>query len=197
MCLGCCSSRTVGTMKKLITSILSVAFFGGLLYGTYLIVRWFVGWMVDLEQQQALTIIALSGLVLSPAISYFTTRAIETKKLTGQAALERKIELYESFVGLMVKMLDLDRTGGLEEGEAVRRMSELTPSTLIYASNGFIKEWRKFKKLSDGSDNGMAMMLQMEDVLKAIRKDVGHNQWMTQKGDILSVFVNDIETVVK
>jgi hypothetical protein len=37
----------------------------------------------------------------------------------------------------------------------------------------------------------------MENVLKALRKDLGHSSFLSTKGDILAIFVNDIEDIVK
>ena len=66
--------------------------------GCILGIRWIGSWFSNIDPELRLAIVAFSGIVLAPLISYVTTRAIETRKLAGQAAIERKIELYESFV---------------------------------------------------------------------------------------------------
>jgi len=184
-------------MKKLLSGLLGLGILAFTLLGLVLAVRGLTHWFTGLEKDQALAFVALGGLVLTPLISFATTRAIEAKKLTGQAALDHKIDLYEGFVDFFVEMMGLGGDAVLEEAEVVRRMAEMTPAMLIYASNDFLKQWREFKKLSNQGVEGAALVFQMENVLKALRKDLGHSSLMSTKGDILAIFVNDIEDVVK
>lgn len=193
MCLGCCRTYRVNAMKKFTNFTIGLTLIGGVLFGIGFAFFRLTGWVIDLEQQQTLTIVAMSGLVFSPVISYLTTRAIETRKLTHQAAIERKIEIYEKLVDLMVDMTGLRSTNPLEGDELFRRIQELTPKALIYTSNGFMKEWRKMSSVSEelvkGGISQAQMMDQFESVFKAIRKDVGHNRWTTKRGDIWSLLV--------
>lgn len=164
-------------------------------------IRWIGSWFSNIDPELRLAIVAFSGIVLAPLISYVTTRAIETRKLAGQAAIERKIELYESFVDLMVDMTGMRADRKATGDELLQRMQDLTPKTLIYGSNRFIKEWRKMSRVSAqaaaGSVTERRLMDQIENVFKAIRKDVGHNRWSPQRGDIMSVITYDTGDVVE
>lgn len=201
MCLDCCRTRRVGAMKKLMSPLAGLAVLVALIAGCILGVRWVGNWFLNIDQDRRLAIVALSGIVLAPIISYVTTRAIETRKLAGQAAIERKIELYENFVDLMVDMTGMRANRKATGDELLLRMQELTPKTLIYGSNRFIKEWRKMSRVSAqaavGSATERQLMDQIENVFKAIRKDVGHNRWSPQRGDIVSVITYDAGDVVE
>jgi hypothetical protein len=184
-------------MKKLLNGLLALAFVAVTLFVLFLAVRGLTRWFTGLEKDQALAFVALGGLVLTPLISFATTRVIETKKLTGQAALDHKIELYEGFVDFFVQMMGLGGDAKPDEAEVNRRMAEMTPAMLIYASNDFLKQWREFRKLTNQGVEGVALVFQMENVLKALRKDLGHSSFTSTKGDILAIFINDIDDVVK
>jgi hypothetical protein len=184
-------------MKKLLSGLLALGILAVCLLGVVLATRGLVHWFTGLGKDQALALVALGGLVLTPLISFATTRAIETKKLTGQAALDHKIALYEGFVEFFVEMMGLSGGPGLNEDKIKERMAAMTPAMLIYASNDFLKQWREFKKVSNNGVEGAALVFQMENVLKALRKDLGHSSFLSTKGDILAIFVNDIEDIVK
>lgn len=184
-------------MKKLLSALAGLMIVGVVGLGAFVALRGLTHWFTDLSKDQALGVVALGSLVLSPLISYATTRAIETRKLTSQAALAHKIELYENFVKFFVEMMGLSGKPGLNEDQIKVRMASMTPEMMIYASNDFLKQWREFKKLSNSGAAGAAGLFQMENVLKSMRSDLGHSSWLLTKGDVLALFVNDIEDVVK
>lgn len=94
-------------------------------------------------------------------------------------------------------MMGLGDQPAIKEDELTNRMAEMTPEMLIYASNGFLKQWRKFRSVSVDETNPAQAIFQMEELLKSMRKDLGHSSWLLDKGDVLAVFINDIDDVVK
>ena len=64
---------------------------------------------------------------------------------------------------------------------------------VTWASDDVIKAWNSFKaKSSEADSDPLGVMFEFEEVLKAIRIDLGHKSANLAKGDLLGLFVNDI-----
>lgn len=72
----------------------------------------------------------------------------------------------------------------------------MTPELITYGSRGVIRAWNEFRKVSRlQTDNSTAVMLAFEGLLKAMRQDLGHTVITHQKGELLGIFVNDVENL--
>ncbi len=180
-------------MKKLESTVVGLVAMVGVCFGSFLAVRGLLHWVASLKKEQAVAAVGIFGLVITPLVSYVTTRAIENRKLSGQAALDHKIGVYEQFVQIIISAVGLGDAEKISEDQIQARLSELAPSMMIYASNQVLKEWRTFRNISGDTNDGRASLFQMESVIRAMRKDLGHGSLTSMKGDILAVFVNDIE----
>ena len=54
----------------------------------------------------------------------------------------------------------------------------------------------KIQKSGDGGHESGELLLPLEDIIYEIRKDVGQRKKLG-KGDALSIFINDIENIIK
>lgn len=69
---------------------------------------------------------------------------------------------------------------------------------ITWASDEVLKEWSLFRKYALASENqGMDLMFQTEKIFYAIRHDLGHKNKNLECGDILRLFINDIDDVLK
>ncbi|MCW2835346.1 MAG: hypothetical protein JWN68_3299 [Nocardioides sp.] len=68
---------------------------------------------------------------------------------------------------------------------------KITPQLMIWASNDVVVKWSRFRRGGD-KHPPMEYMFMMEELLTAIRKDLGHSGAIT-KGDLLGLYVNDID----
>ena len=67
---------------------------------------------------------------------------------------------------------------------------------MTYGSNGVIKKWGKLRvSLAENADANS--LFELEDLMKEIRKDLGHSNRGLAKGDVLRLFVNDIDDHLK
>lgn len=62
---------------------------------------------------------------------------------------------------------------------------------VVWGDDEVIQAWATFKKSSD-EGAGIQSVIAMEDVLFAIRRSMGHSNKALGRGDLLSLFVNDI-----
>lgn len=81
-----------------------------------------------------------------------------------------------------------------KQNRLVKFVAENNGELITWASDEVLKEWSLFRKIATTNPNsGMELMFQVEKLFYAIRKDLGHKNKNLEKGDILRLWVNDID----
>ena len=84
----------------------------------------------------------------------------------------------------------------------IKFMAEITQELVIWGSDEMLEAFYKFRMMSienaDGnSENPYDVLFMVEDLLLAIRKDLGHKNKNISRGKILGLFVNDLPNELK
>ena len=149
------------------------------------------------SQNTHTAIIGALALLLVPIVTYFTTKSIEKRRSVEQTMRLKKVELYQSFTEFfMWLLLNTDKPKPTEK-EMVSFFAEMTPKLITYGSNEVIKQWGKYRVNLDKltkTGNPMDSMRPFESILKAMRKDLGHNSFGISDGDISRLFINDVDS---
>lgn len=85
----------------------------------------------------------------------------------------------------------------VSEKEMIEFMSNFTQEAMVWASDDVLNAWIKFRATSINEEkiktNPFVLMLLFEDLVREIRKDLGHKNKNLTNGKLLSLFVNDTE----
>jgi hypothetical protein len=109
---------------------------------------------------------------------------------------EPKIKLYEKFMDIIDKIMDLSRQNRLAEisensvpAELEELLRELRRGLLIWASPGVIRAYERFLFLGQGG--GFQVLQGADEVFRSIRKDLGNSNWGLAHGDLIKLFLKD------
>ncbi len=88
------------------------------------------------------------------------------------------------------------------ENEMIKFMAEITQELVIWGSDEMLNAFYKFRMTSientgGDSSNPFGVLIMVEDLLLAIRKDLGHKNKNVSRGKILGLFVNDLPSEFK
>lgn len=151
---------------------------------------------VDPELGAALAtgLVAVVVTVLSVAISKY----YERKSALEHALREQKVPIYEKLIDFIFRITFAEKRGESmpTEKEMVLFMTELTRDLVIWRSPDVIRSFSDFKRLSSSLAEGgshIPLMFAVEGVFRAIRRDLGHRDTLLKKGDILAIYINDID----
>jgi len=182
---------------RIILAILLLSLFGYIaIKGLSLV----FAYLNSLQKEVAASIIAASSTIIVTALSITLLKYKEIKKNIEFEIREKKIPVYIEFINFLMKVMNQERLTGekLTEDEMIIFFQNFTEKLLIWGSDEVIKNYTLYKtKLIIDADNGVDgnfdSLFVLENLLYSIRKDTGHKNKNMKKGDILRLFINDVD----
>ena len=110
--------------------------------------------------------------------------------------------IYEKFIDdIFNNFFYADKLGRqrLTNQEMIEVMAEFTQKILIWGSNDVINAYNNFRESGNVAPGkpSHTILFHVEDLLLAIRKDLGHPTKGFKKGQLLRLFVNDLDDSIK
>ena len=102
---------------------------------------------------------------------------------------------YEQFISIIYTIMEDTKkpvNEQMTEYDKFRMMSDFSKGLTLWGSNKVVKKWLRYRKASLEDMSPENSLLLLEDIIYEIRKDVGQRKRLG-KGDMLSIFINDIE----
>ncbi len=144
--------------------------------------------------------LAASATVFVSVISVLVAKRLEYKATLAKEHREKKIPFYEEFVDFVFRIALSEKLGlePLTEREMIQQAAKFTQNLIVWGADDVIDAWFRFRNKSVNSDgSGVAVMFEIENLLLAIRKDLGHENKGLAPGKVLGLFVNDIHEHIK
>lgn len=130
--------------------------------------------------------------IIGVVISSIVAKIVEYRYNVKKYLYDKREEPYKQFIEMIYTIMEeTKKEEKMTEDEMIKMISEFSKGLTLWGSNRVVKKWLKYRK-SATNDTGMQTLLQMEEIIYEIRKDVGLGRKL-KKGDMLSFFVNDIE----
>lgn len=156
-------------------------------------------WYNSLSESIQTGIITALPIILVAIVGYFANQSLETKRSVEQAMRPRKLELYDDFLKFIMRIFGNEKVNKRPtDDDMMKFFVTKTPELMTFASNNVIEKWGKLRvSLSDENTKDEQKMFIVEDLFRAIRSDLGHSRRGSHKGDILRLFINDIDEHLK
>jgi hypothetical protein len=128
---------------------------------------------------------------------YERNRAIE------QELREKKIPAYYEFVELWFSIV---ASRSAEEGEEAAEQSKqrtallmaFTQKVLVWGSDDVVAKWSRLRRRFGRNEPfSQEMLFEFEQLLLAMRLDTGHANKRLKRGDLLGLFINDIDNLLE
>lgn len=133
---------------------------------------------------------------------YFITRYLERKKDIEFQIRDKKIPIYEEFFEFYFRVVFNSRTNGLTNEDMVTFFQNFNQKAIIWFPDNILKSYINWKnELISFSDNNnekklKRLILLQEDLMKKFRKDIGHKNKNIIKGEISSLYINDLDKIL-
>lgn len=139
--------------------------------------------------------VSIVGVVFTSVIAKIIDYRYNVKKYL----YDKREVPYEQFISIIYAIMEDTRkpvNEQMTEYEKTKMMSEFSKGLTLWGSNKVVKKWLKYRKASLENMSPKSSLLLLEDIIYEIRRDVGQRKKLG-KGDMLSIFINDIDKIVK
>ena len=180
-----------------LNTALGLLFCAALGYAAYLLIITTFRVISNLESTVAVAIIGAAAAVIGSSLSLMLGKRYEARERTKQILREKKIPVYEKAIKFMTDTMAGEKAGAKPtEPELLKHILEFTQESMVWASDDVLAEWIKWKRFASTeamADNPRELLFQFEGLVKAMRRDLGHRNQGILKGDILVMFVTDMD----
>jgi hypothetical protein len=134
------------------------------------------------------SIAGLTGVILLVVGQYFN-RSREIR----EAHRDKKVRMYGGFMEMLGNAMRSTKENSdyrmEDDPEAVTRLFELNRDAILWSSPPVIKALLDLK--IPVGESPASIMLRMDDLLKAIRKDLGLSNWGLPRGQLVKMFLRN------
>lgn len=169
-------------------------------YFCYKLIIYLITYLQSLSPNPNIIVAIIAGIVTMSG--YVVARYFERKKIIEQQIREQKLPVYEEFISFIFHVIKNVKEGKeTDQAEMTEFMMNFNKKSIVWLSDSSLKAYTKWRKSSsdfaDGSDKSteatMRQMLVLEELFLEFRKDIGHSNKNLKPGDLLSLFVNDVD----
>lgn len=144
-------------------------------------------------------VITASFTLISGVLIVVYSRRQESKQEIEQEHRKQKIPIYDDFLLFYLgRLLGSRREGGkpLTEREMYKFRLEFTRRLMLWGSDEVVRKYSAMTKVIEGEEDasrGLKTLVYFEQLLYLIRADLGHKNEGLDSGDLLRLFVTDID----
>lgn len=162
----------------------------------------FLNWIIQYLQNMvsrldAVILVALITGSISILNSFYSKHSDNKNKRREYLAGKRE-EPYAEFIGLVYKITQTNNVAKYTEQEMIKDIQSFNSKITLWGSPKVVAKWIKFRKSSLATGEEMEAdknLILIEEVMNEMRKDLGVEQ--VNKGNLLSIFINDVEQIFK
>ena len=136
--------------------------------------------------------------IIGFVFTYVIAKIIDYRYNVKKYLYDKREEPYEQFISMVYTIMEDTKKPvkhRMTELEKTKMVAEFSKGLTLWGSNKVVKKFLKYRKAAI-EDSGPEILLLLEDIIYEIRKDVGQHAKL-RKGDMLSLFINDIEKIIQ
>lgn len=181
-----------------IVAFTTLALFGVAIYGSYLLIRQVVIEITELDEKVSVAVIAACATVFASVATVVYTQQRTKAREIDNSHRPQKVEIYKNFMEkAVVEVLRASKEKRFDTPEFQKELEELffkfTGDLMVWGSPAVIRAYSRFRSAGGSPD----VVLLMDDMLQAMRKDLGNSNWGLSRGDLIKLFLTDPENLEK
>jgi hypothetical protein len=150
-----------------------------------------------------MTATILAPILLALATAFFTARfyfyqaTADLKSEYQRRFNERKWETYTAFAKTVKGVFTSTRAGRVDRDlpKHIAQLEEFVSDLWLVGSDDVVRRVLKWRHTSQAASPGKESLLDLAEILIAMRRDLGDTSTKIEGRDLLALFVNDIDTV--
>lgn len=154
-------------------------------------------WIADVSSKiDAVIIVALiTGMVsiVGFILNSIVSKSIEYKRMRREYLTQKREEPYSDFIEMIYRTLQSSNDREEYRGDDMEKdLIEFSKQITLWGSPQVVKQWGTFREsLLNNQDTGIKELIYIENIMNAMRKDLGMKK--AKQGELLIFVVNDIK----
>ncbi len=184
--------------RRIVQALPGLAVLALIVWGLYAATKWLVGAITTAESSVAAAFIAAAIAVVGSVISLAVGKAYETRAAIRNELRQKKTPVYEDIVHTLLYDVMFAKMLGREppsQPQLMEFFARITEKLTIWGSDDVLHVYGEFKANAATVNDPKQSIFMFEDLLLAIRKDLGHRNKGVGRKAILRLFVTDIDRV--
>lgn len=189
-------------MKNFLNLMIGLAMLGGMVYFAFKALMWFYNQVLSIDPRISAALITGFLAIIATSLTITIPKYLEKKMEIDEHHREQKSGMYKELLEFLFKLFmgpKIDKS--LSQEEIVEFMARFTENLILWGSEDVITKYRAYRihylQRELGTKTTMKEIEILENLLLAIRKDMGHKDKKLIRGDILSLFLNDIDQIIE
>lgn len=190
-----------GSLLRFVRVVFSIALVAALLYTVFVLLRAAVSIFAVLDKTIAATLITAATTVVVAVITIVLGKLYEQRQQVQKENRDKRIPVYEDLLKFMFRFFDaaaVEKPVVQEEMNVF--MSDFNQRFIVWGSDAVIAAWVRWRKYATMAATAPATapvaLFVYEDLIYAIRRDLGHRNSNLGRGDILAIFINDVDQIL-
>lgn len=180
-------------MKRWFGLILFVVVVAGVVYGAWLLIASVTSWIMSQESQVAAAMIMLAGTVIVGVAAVVYSQQRAKARDTAETHRPKKVEVYGGFIANLIRMIRSQKQGRSFEPKVHEEVEnffyDFTKDLMLWGSPTVLLRYRSFRTVD--STSGVDAILLLDDVLSAMREDVGLSNIGLFRGDLIQLLLTE------
>ena len=189
------------SIRKRLPIILALALLAGVAYLIWIVFGILFAWIGSQDSEVVKTIIVATATILAALVAVVVSQQWTKKREIAESHRQQKIDLYTPFIKMVMDQMQRQKNASSKDAAANTAsieefFREFTMGLVLWGSPKFVRSYLKFRGAAteDSSEN---VILLMDDLIRALRKDLGHSDWLLPRGDLIKTFLTDPAEVDK
>ncbi len=183
-------------IKNTFQVVTTLALLAGIMWFLYLGAKFLWALLSSINESLAVGIIAAASTVFVSVVTVLISKHLEQKALIRNEHRDKKIPIYEELITFLFKIWRAakDNKNKPTEKEINDFMFSFTQKLIIWGSDEVVVEFNKFRQ---SGMNPVLLMLNIENIWFAIRRDLGHKNKGISRLMLLGLIINDVEEFIE
>ncbi|UER54529.1 hypothetical protein HJG43_08235 [Kineosporiaceae bacterium SCSIO 59966] len=201
---GATENRTGGSGPPWWAWPLMLVLFGLAGYLLFALVRAIIEAFSDAGPEVAAALLTGATTVLVAVLSVLLTRFFERRNAREREQQQKRTPVYEEFIAGLLESLGFTKTAeerkeGMDQAEVARVLGNFTKQAVVWGSDDVIRAWVDYRYATMKMNpkdltQGRQGMRKLEELFLTIRKDLGLSNKSLRDGDLLRLFINDLDS---
>ena len=167
------------------------------LYLLWWVVSFIYTWIIDQHLQTVAAIVTLAGTIVVCVFALIISQQIAKARDIAESRRPEKTEFYTKLVITMVGLMRKHEGAGaavFDDREKFEKfLTDSTTQVIMWGSPDVLKKYAVLSQYGEIPNPDPVLIV--DDLIQAMRKDVGLSTWSLARGELTKIFLSDPEKV--